>query len=106
MLATAGPEVWLPVTQSIPAATPANEPEPAQSSTFTATRCTPLARPYSAPPMVPETCVPWPLQSVLLPSPVVLVPQVARPPKVLCVVRIPVSITYAVTLDAVVEYVY
>src|SRR5829696_4420252 len=45
MLATAGPEVWLPVTQSIPAATPAKLPEPEQLSTLTATRRTPLATP-------------------------------------------------------------
>ena len=55
---------------------------------------------------MPDTCVPCPLQSVLLPSPVVLVPQTARPPNSGWVVRMPVSITYAVTLLAVVEYEY
>ncbi len=83
MLATAGaPAAWLPATQSMPAATPAKLPEPWQLSTLTAVNATPLATPYCEPPMVPATWVPWPLQSVLLPSPVVLVPQTARPPKV------------------------
>jgi hypothetical protein len=76
-------------------------PEPEQLSTFTATRRTPFASPYCEPPMVPATCVPWPLQSVLLPSPLVLVPQEARLPNVWWVTRMPVSITYAVTLEAV-----
>jgi hypothetical protein len=53
------------------------------------------------PPIVPATCVPCPLQSVSLPSPVVLVPQLARPVKSSCVVRMPVSMMYAVTLKAV-----
>src|SRR5690349_17936435 len=101
MLATAG-LTWFAVTQSIPPTTPAVVPEPEQFSTLTATTLAAFARPYSAPAMVPPTCVPWPLQSVLLPSPEVLVPHVARPPNVECVVRTPVSMTYAVTLDAVV----
>ena len=84
------------MTQSMPAATPVSVPEPLQSSTFTATRCTSLATPWAAPPTVPATCVPWPLQSVLFES-AVLVPHVARPPKSLCVVRMPVSMMYAVT---------
>jgi hypothetical protein len=101
MLATAGaPAACCAVTQSMPAVTPAVVPEPLQFSTFTATRRTPFARPNCVPPIVPATCVPWPLQSVLLPSPVVLVPHTARPPNVWWVVRMPVSITYAVTLEA------
>ena len=81
MLATAGPDVCWAVTQSMPATTPAKVPLPAQFSTLTATSRTPLATPYVVPPIVPATWVPWPLQSVLLPSPVVFVPQIARPPK-------------------------
>src|SRR5205809_7671198 len=51
MLATAGvPAAWLPVTQSIPAITPLQVPEPLQSSTRTATSLTFLAIPYLAPP--------------------------------------------------------
>jgi hypothetical protein len=98
MFATAGwPAWWLAVTQSTPASTPENEPLPAQLSTLTATSLTPLATPYWEPPTVPATCVPWPLQSVLVPSPVVLVPHVARPPKSWWEVRMPVSMMYAVT---------
>src|SRR5919198_5699255 len=101
MLATAGPLVWLLVAQSMPDATPVSVPEPWQLSTLTATSLTPLATPYELPPTVPATCVPCPLQSVLLPSPAVLVPQTARPPKSWWAVRIPVSMMYAVTFDAV-----
>ena len=90
----------LAVTQSTPAMTPAVVPLPAQSSTLTATSLTPLATPYCEPPTVPATCVPWPLQSVLLVS-TVSRPQVARPPKSWCVIRMPVSMMYAVTFDAV-----
>src|SRR5687768_15608820 len=68
MFATAGPEVWFPVTQSMPAATVDRLPEPPQSSTRTATSVTFLATPYVDPPTVPATCVPWPLQSSGLPS--------------------------------------
>ena len=68
MLATAGcPAWWSPVTQSIPATTCEVRPLPRQSSTFTATRLTDLATPYLVPPMVPATCVPWPLQSSISP---------------------------------------
>ena len=45
-----------------------------------------LATPQVLAPTVPATCVPWAWQSVLLPSPVGLVPQVAGPPKVGCAV--------------------
>ncbi len=103
MLATAGFTAFA-VTQSMPPTTPAVVPEPWQFSTLTATTLAPLARPYCEPAMLPATCVPCPWQSLLLPSPEVLVPQVARPPNVVCVVRTPVSMMYAVTLDAVVSY--
>src|SRR5829696_697806 len=98
MLATAGPDTWLLVTQFTPVTMPVNEPEPEQLSTLTATRRVVFATPYWLPPMVPATWVPWPWQSVLLPSPTVLVPQTARPPNVVCVVRMPVSMTYPVTV--------
>ena len=98
MFATAGcPGWWCDVTQSMPAITPEKLPLPAQLSTLTAISLTPLATPYWEPPTVPATCVPCPLQSVLLPSPVVFVPQLARPPKSLWEVRMPVSMMYAVT---------
>src|SRR2546428_306739 len=103
MLATAGLTAFA-VTQSMPPTTPAVGPEPRQFSTLTATTLAPFASPYREPAMVAATCVPWPLQSVLLPSPEVLVPHDARPPNVVCVVRTPVSMMYAVTLDAVVSY--
>ena len=54
-------------TQSRPAITPDDEPEPEQSSTRTPTSETPFATPYFVPPTVPETCVPWPLQSTAVP---------------------------------------
>ncbi len=38
--------------------------DPLQSATLTPTRETPFATPYVAPPRVPATCVPWPLQSL------------------------------------------
>ena len=65
------------MTQSMPAATLAKLPLPAQFNTFTATKVTPLATPCWAPPTVPATCVPCPLQSVSFPSPVVLAPHTA-----------------------------
>src|SRR5687767_10230815 len=62
MFATAG--FWaLLATQSIPAMTPDQEPDPAQSSTRTGTSVTCLATPHVVPPTVPATCVPWPWQS-------------------------------------------
>jgi hypothetical protein len=103
MLATAGLIAWL-VTQSTPATMPDIEPLPVQPSTFTATSWAALATPYSVPPMVPATWVPCPWQSSAMPSPVVLVPQVARPPNVVWVVLMPVSSTYACTVAAEVEY--
>src|SRR5215213_924101 len=66
MFATAG-LAWFAVTQSIPAMTPLHEPEPPQSSTRTATSFTSFAMPYLEPPTVPDTCVPWPLQSCAVP---------------------------------------
>src|SRR5262245_62001800 len=62
MFATAGC-AWLAVTQSTPAMTPDQVPLPSQPSTRTATRLTAFATPYVAPPTVPATWVPWPLQS-------------------------------------------
>src|SRR5215213_1279031 len=46
---------WSAMTQSIPAMTPLQLPEPSQPRTRTATRRTPLATPYVAPPTVPAT---------------------------------------------------
>ena len=64
MFATAGwPARWFVVTQLIPAMTPDVAPLPEQSSTRTPMSDTPFATPYVEPPTVPETCVPWPLQS-------------------------------------------
>src|SRR5215213_1491748 len=60
-LATAGARLvtggswWSAMTQSIPAITPLQLPEPSQPRTRTATRRTPLATPYVAPPTVPAT---------------------------------------------------
>eukprot|EP00128_Syssomonas_multiformis_P010293 Colp12_sorted_trinity150504_noHs@10415 len=78
MLATAG-RTLLAVTQSIPATTPEYVPDPEQSRTLTATRLTFLATPYVMPPIVPDTCVPWPLQSTPFP-PKASNPKVAREP--------------------------
>src|SRR5688572_1656497 len=86
--ATAGPPLWLLVIQSTPAITDARVPDPAQLSTLTATRRTPLATPYTVPPTVPATAVPCPKQSELTPSPVVLVPHTALPAKSLWVIPI------------------
>lgn len=97
MLATEGPE-WCWVTQSMPATTCSVLPEPLSSSTRTATSFAFLATPCAVPAMVPATCVPWPLPSSALSSlSTASKPEVARPPKSLCVVRMPVSMTYAVT---------
>jgi hypothetical protein len=91
MLATAGFTAFAR-TQSMPAMTWLYEPLPAQFSTRTATRLTALATPYSPPPTVPATCVPWPLQSCpFCPSPMKSAPTEARPPNSLCPVRMPVS---------------
>ena len=107
MFATAGaPAAWLPVTQSIPAITPEVAPLPLQSSTRTALSETPLATPYVEPPTVPATCVPWPLQSSALPPSIASKPELARPPNCWWLVRIPVSMMYAVTPAPVGVYVY
>src|SRR5437762_5688892 len=99
MFATAG--FWaLAVTQSMPPTTLASVPLPVQSSNFTATSWICLATPTLLPPMVPATWVPCPKQSSLIVS-IVLVPNVARPPNCSWVTRIPVSMTYACTFDAV-----
>src|SRR5919199_6394667 len=107
MLATAGvPAAWLPVTQSTPAITPEVLPLPEQLRTRTATRVTALATPYVEPPTVPETCVPWPLQSDAEP-PIVTssTPLIARPPNWVWVKRMPVSMMYAFTPLPVAKYV-
>src|SRR2546423_13784768 len=66
MLATAG---WMALvaSQLRPVMIPEVEPEPEQSRTRTARRSAALATPYCAPPTVPATWVPWPLQSCPLP---------------------------------------
>ena len=92
MLATAGvPGAWSPATQSTPAITPEVEPLPLQSSTRTATRVTCLATPYVVPPTVPDTCVPWPLQSSALPPSTASKPVTARPANSEWLKRMPVS---------------
>src|ERR1044072_7387593 len=63
MFATAGLTAFW-VTQSMPASTCSVVPEPLQLSTRTPTSWTSLARPKVEPPIVPDTCVPWPWQSV------------------------------------------
>jgi hypothetical protein len=51
-----------------------------------------FATPDVVPPIVPATCVPWPLQSfVPFPSAIAVYAPEARPPKSMCVARIPVS---------------
>ena len=66
---TPGPPGWLATAQLIPATTEDVYPEPAQSSTRTATTRAFFATPYFVPAEVPATWVPWPLQSsVPLPS--------------------------------------
>jgi hypothetical protein len=73
---------------------PLYEPEPPQSNTRTAYSRAFFATPDVAPPIVPETCVPWPWQSfVPLVSAIAVNAPEARPPKSTCVVRIPVSKT-------------
>ena len=103
MLATAG-LMALARTQSTPAMMPLIEPLPAQSSTRTPRSAEDLARPYVAPPMVPATWVPWPLQSWPLP-PNASYTFCARPPKSACEVAMPVSMTYARTPLPVPAYV-
>src|SRR5436305_11737632 len=97
-LATAGLTAFA-VTQSIPAMICEYDPLPEQSSTRTPTNCTLLATPKVAPPMVPATCVPCPLQSSATGSlSMKSQPLLARPPNSTCVVRSPVSMTYACTV--------
>jgi len=73
---------------------PEIEPEPVQSSTRTGTMVAALATPYLAPAIVPETCVPWPLQSVVpWPSLISVRPTVTLPPKSVCEASTPVSTT-------------
>src|SRR5690606_3768060 len=91
MFATAG-RVALFATQSIPAMTPELVPLPWQLSTRTGTRVTCLATPWTVPPTVPATWVPWPLQSLVpRPSLIAVYPAAVRPENCWWVVRIPVS---------------
>src|SRR5207247_1867775 len=97
MLATDG-GTWFEDTQSTPATTPEFVPEPWQLRTRTACSVTDLATPYVVPPVVPATCVPWPLQSfVPFPSPTKSAPLPIRPENCWCVARMPVSTMYAFT---------
>ena len=92
MFATERPATRFDVTQSTPAITPEFDPEPWQLRTRTACSVTCLATPYVVPPVVPATCVPWPLQSfVPCPSPTKSAPLPTRPVNCWCVARIPVS---------------
>src|SRR5437899_6578240 len=84
MLATAG-RMRFCATQFTPAMTPELVPDPLQLRTRTATSATPFATPYVAPPTVPETCVPWPLQSwPSCPSPTASDPMLSPPRTSLC----------------------
>src|SRR5262249_2915291 len=87
---------WCAFTQLTPAITSEVVPEPSQPSTCTACSRTLLATPYDFEPMIPATCVPWPLQSAERPYTVF-----ARPPNWVSDVAMPVSITYASTPDPV-----
>src|SRR4051812_35955374 len=106
MLATAGwPAECCAVTQLMPAMTPELVPEPLQLRTRTATIDTLLATPQVLPPIVPATCVPWPLQSSALPPSTASNPELARVPNSLWENRRPVSMTYAVTPSPAAPYV-
>jgi hypothetical protein len=66
-----------------------------------------LATPYVEPPTVPDTCVPWPLQSLAGPQGMIASkPGTARPPKSWCEYRMPVSMMYAFTPAPVFVYEY
>lgn len=67
-------------TKFMPLMTPELVPEPEALSTLTPRSVVRLATPYLVPPMVPATCVPWPLPSVLELS-TKLATWEARPPK-------------------------
>src|ERR671912_1130247 len=79
VFATAG-RCAFAVTKSTAAIAPDRLPAPAQLSQRTACRRTFLATPYVSDPIVPATCVPWPLQSTFGP-PNALKSAVARPSK-------------------------
>ena len=82
----------------MPAITPEVDPLPAHDITRTGTSVADFATPNVVPPRVPATCVPCPWQSVVpRPSEIELKPAETRPANSLCVARIPVSTTYAVT---------
>src|SRR5688500_2643737 len=82
MFATAG-LMRFTRTQSTPAMIAEYEPEPEQFNTRMPRSSAPLAMPYVLPPMVPATCVPWPLQSWPLP-PSASYGLEARPPNCEC----------------------
>ena len=104
MFATAGLIAFC-VTQLTPAATCADVPEPPSFSTRTATSFTSLATPNVVPPTVPATCVPWPWPSSAgVPTLTASKPSVTRPPSAGWSRSMPVSMMYACTLLAVVEY--
>ena len=82
----------------MPAITPEVDPLPEHDITRTGTSVVAFATPNVEPPRVPATCVPCPWQSVVpRPSEIELKPAETRPANSLCVARIPVSTTYAVT---------
>jgi hypothetical protein len=92
--------MWLDRTQSMPAMIVELLLPPEHWNTRTPRSSAPFATPYTAPPTVPATCVPWPLQSCPLP-PKPSYTLLARPPNSECPVRMPVSITYTRTPEPV-----
>src|SRR5574341_623746 len=100
MLATAG-LMALAVTQSTPAITPLVVPLPPQPSTLTPWSGAPGATPttswvLSFAATVPDTWVPWPLQSLLGPPAKLTCCTTFRSG---CVTSMPVSMMYTLTLD-------
>lgn len=92
--------------QSKPAMTSEVNVDKLQANTFTGTMVTPFATPETVPPRMPDTWVPWPLQSCTpRPSPKSMnAPAPTRPWNSTCVVLIPVSMTYAVVPTPVEVY--
>jgi hypothetical protein len=92
--------VRVAVTQSMPQITCEVRPDPLEPSTRTAQSLVPGATP-TAPepllraPMMPATCVPWPLPSLAVPLPVQSVPDTAL--RSGCVSAMPVSMTATFT---------
>ena len=85
-------------TASIPLRISEVVPRPSQRNTLIGTIVTLLATPTLLPPMVPATCVPWPVQSVV-PSDWSTEenPVLTRPANSGCVASTPESMTKAVT---------